>query len=65
MFVLKACPKCHGDLLASSRRYTLSDEAEVSCLQCGYDMRPADARRLLAHAMRAAQPAYALAQVAS
>lgn len=32
MFVLKACPKCGGDLVTA---YDL-DEKYHSCLQCGY-----------------------------
>lgn len=30
MFVLKACPRCHGDILVNS-------DGDPTCLQCGYD----------------------------
>ena len=35
MIAFKACPRCHGDLLAG-----LDDE--VACLQCGYELKPAE-----------------------
>ena len=32
MILLKACPRCHGDLMLE----LLTGDAEYSCLQCGY-----------------------------
>jgi len=31
MLLLKACPKCHGDMIESRQ-----DPGERACLQCGY-----------------------------
>jgi hypothetical protein len=36
MIAFKSCPRCRGDLLVRS------DEEEVTCLQCGHDLRPAE-----------------------
>lgn len=44
MFILKACPRCKGDLAADTRR--LREEADVACIQCGYYLRPAEQQRL-------------------
>lgn len=52
MYILKACPKCHGDLVASSAQRSLAGEPEVGCLQCGYDMAPREAQRMLARLVR-------------
>ena len=48
MIAFKSCPRCHGDLL-------LSIENEVSCIQCGYELKPAEKQLLLA-TLRSAQP---------
>ena len=32
MLLLKACPRCHGDLMLEA----LSGENEFACLQCGF-----------------------------
>lgn len=44
MFILKACPRCTGDLAADTRR--MRDDADVACIQCGYYLRPAEQQRL-------------------
>lgn len=33
MLYLKACPRCHGDLLLQE---VVIGETEMNCLQCGY-----------------------------
>ena len=33
MLYLKACPRCHGDLLLQE---VVLGETELNCLQCGY-----------------------------
>jgi hypothetical protein len=61
MFILKACPKCRGDLLTSARLRDLDAKSEVSCLQCGYVLQPAQSAKLFTLLPRrepALQPAY-------
>ena len=41
MFVMKACPRCRGDL-------SLGLDNEITCLQCGYELKPAERGELLA-----------------
>jgi hypothetical protein len=41
MIALKSCPRCHGDL-------HIAVDKEASCLQCGYELKPAEQERLLA-----------------
>ncbi len=36
MLYLKACPRCHGDMISSQ-----TDPGERVCLQCGYIAYPA------------------------
>jgi Zn ribbon nucleic-acid-binding protein len=40
MIAFKACPRCHGDLLAG-----LDDE--VTCIQCGYELKPAERQAIV------------------
>jgi len=40
----KACPRCLGDLFAQRH---LGNEIEVSCLQCGHVLHPAQLRALV------------------
>jgi hypothetical protein len=40
MIAFKACPRCHGDLLAG-----LDDE--VTCIQCGYELKPDEKQAVL------------------
>jgi len=40
MIAFKSCPRCRGDLHIS--------QDEVSCLQCGYELRPAERQNLIA-----------------
>ncbi len=40
MFILKSCPHCGGDL-------HLNAEDEMVCIQCGYELRPEQAARLI------------------
>lgn len=42
MVAFKSCPRCHGDLLISRKI------EDVSCLQCGYELKPAERETLLA-----------------
>src|SRR6266516_1099519 len=35
VFILKGCPKCHGDLVADTSWHRLDPEVDVSCIQCG------------------------------
>jgi hypothetical protein len=42
MIAFKSCPRCHGDLLIRP------DEDEVTCLQCGHELRPEQKQALLA-----------------
>lgn len=41
-FWLKACPKCRGDLY----RYKDRHGEEISCIQCGRELRPEEEARL-------------------
>ena len=41
MIALKSCPRCQGDL-------HVAVDTEASCLQCGYELKPAENERLLA-----------------
>ena len=56
MFILKACPKCRGDLVTTARLRDLDPAAEVSCLQCGYVMQPQQSRSLFARIAPRPQP---------
>lgn len=40
MFVLKSCPRCGGDI-------NLDLEGEMTCLQCGHELKPEERRALL------------------
>jgi hypothetical protein len=40
MIAFKSCPRCRGDLHLGAE--------EVNCLQCGYELRPAEKDALLA-----------------
>lgn len=47
MFFLKACSKCHGDLVmegAGDDRW--GEPADIICIQCGYTARPPERERL-------------------
>jgi hypothetical protein len=44
MFVLKGCPKCGGDVHTEAQ---VLGEPELVCLQCGYELRPAERTALL------------------
>lgn len=41
MFVLKACPRCRGDLNAGL-------DGEFTCIQCGYELNPDERTRMVA-----------------
>jgi hypothetical protein len=50
MFASKACPRCHGDIYRNR-------EAELTCLQCGYELAHPERAALLARlATRRPQP---------
>jgi hypothetical protein len=49
MFVLKACPRCHGDLNGGL-------DGEFTCIQCGYELKPEERARMAAR-IRLAQRA--------
>ena len=55
MIAFKSCPRCHGDLLIRP------DEDEVTCLQCGHDLRPEQKQELLARLEKATRREPALA----
>jgi hypothetical protein len=40
MIAFKSCPRCRGDLHIG--------QEDVSCLQCGYELRPAEKQDLIA-----------------
>jgi len=46
MFILKGCPKCHGDLAAETSLRRAEADADVVCIQCGYSLRPGETRGL-------------------
>ncbi len=48
MMVLKACPRCHGDLAADCDRRA----AFLYCVQCGHTLTAAQERALGVHATR-------------
>jgi ribosomal protein S27AE len=45
MIVLKACPKCRGDVVAEIDEF---DDLNLTCFQCGYSLRGAERRSLVA-----------------
>ncbi len=47
MFVLKGCPKCGGDLAADTSSRRAEPDADVSCIQCGYRLKPDEEKGLL------------------
>jgi hypothetical protein len=55
MIAFKSCPRCHGDLLVRT------DLDEVTCLQCGHDLRPDQKQALLARLPQATRKEPALA----
>ncbi len=66
MFILKGCPKCKGDLAAESSSRRMEADDDVTCIQCGYHLRPEEQRRLfsrLVPVQRRPQPVPALAPV--
>jgi DNA-directed RNA polymerase subunit M/transcription elongation factor TFIIS len=50
MIAFKSCPRCQGDL-------HISIENELSCLQCGYELRPDEKQRVLLRIARRRQAA--------
>lgn len=65
---MKSCPKCHGDLVED---VGLGGDRDISCLQCGYLLRPHEtaalpprAQALPRTAVRAAVPARRLSRAA-
>jgi uncharacterized protein (DUF983 family) len=42
MFILKACPRCRGDLYSSF-------DDDLTCMQCGKDVTATERERILAH----------------
>ena len=62
MWLIKGCPKCHGDLF-EERQLGGSD---IACLQCGYTLRAPEITALedQAEAQRVRRPAAALRQAA-
>ncbi len=40
MIAFKSCPRCHGDLLVG--------KDDVTCIQCGHELRPEQKETLLA-----------------
>ena len=65
MFVLKGCPKCGGDLAADTSSRRVEQDADVSCIQCGYRLKPEEEKGLLSRLLPSAAgrmapaPAYA------
>jgi len=54
MFLLKACSKCHGDLvMEGGGEDRWGEPADIICIQCGYTARPVE-RELLARKLQAA-----------
>jgi len=47
MIAFKSCPRCRGDLHLR--------QEEISCLQCGYELKPAE-REALLEKLAARQP---------
>ncbi|MGI8549530.1 MAG: hypothetical protein ACR2PL_01860 [Dehalococcoidia bacterium] len=48
MFFLKACAKCHGDLITEGRGIDRWGEpADIVCIQCGYTARPGERETLV------------------
>lgn len=65
MFIFKACPRCHGDLLTSARLRDLDASSDVSCLQCGFVLQPSQTAKLFTRLPQrepVLQPAYAPAR---
>jgi hypothetical protein len=48
MILIKACPRCHGDMMEEE----LLDEVEVVCLQCGHRAYPETQTRRSGSAVR-------------
>ncbi|HLZ73124.1 MAG TPA: hypothetical protein VKV26_24740 [Dehalococcoidia bacterium] len=66
MFILKGCPKCKGDLAAESSRRRMEADDDVTCIQCGYHLRPDEQQSLfsrLVPVQRRPQPLSALAAI--
>lgn len=64
MFILKGCPKCKGDLAAESSLRRTEVDDDVTCIQCGYRLRPDEQKRLFSRLVpvtRRSQPLPALA----
>ncbi len=50
MLLLKSCPRCRGDLMGGA-------DGEVTCIQCGYELRPQERALILSRLRAAAVPA--------
>ncbi|HZU75388.1 MAG TPA: hypothetical protein VFA70_01400 [Dehalococcoidia bacterium] len=60
MFILKSCPKCHGDLTLEQDAYSralFTRDTDFACLQCGYRLAPPERRQLLQRLQRHLAPA--------
>lgn len=55
VFILKACPKCKGDLAAETNIRRITDDTDVACIQCGYTLPLALQQRLFARLFPRAQ----------
>lgn len=49
MFVLKACPRCRGDL-------NVGLDSEFTCIQCGYELKSDERTRMVARLRVAHRP---------
>jgi hypothetical protein len=49
MIVFKSCPRCRGDL-------HVSIDNELSCLQCGYELRVEEKRQVLSRQIERRRP---------
>jgi hypothetical protein len=55
MMILKACPKCHGDLSVENDVFSktlFNRETDFACLQCGKRLSGAERSQMLGRIMR-------------
>ncbi|HEY8820119.1 MAG TPA: hypothetical protein VIM45_02135 [Dehalococcoidia bacterium] len=57
MLILKACPKCKGDLAAETSVRRMSDDSDIICIQCGYTLPLEQQKSLFARLLSRTQPA--------
>jgi hypothetical protein len=52
VLLLKACPKCRGDVVADTDEY---DDLNLVCFQCGYALREPERKSLISKVKAARQ----------